>query len=205
MPNGCQDKSLADAMDEPRLGSDSRLDTLGIVGQERLVNILDQYLIDIEEGRQVDVQFLLEQNADIAGPLAHYLDGLQLVRELSQASTSHDNPLIPREVTACDRLRPDRPATASQLGPYQLDEIIGRGAMGIVYRAYDARHQRHVALKVLAFGTAVETSRIDRFRREAKTAAGLDHPNVVPVYAVGCEAGVNYHPICCWATTASYG
>ncbi len=173
------------------------IDTLSDSGQERLVTILDQFLIDVEEGRTVDVPALLSQNADIAEPLQHYLDGLRLVRRLSQASDEDLLQAVPGGSQSNFPIRKvlafDQPGSSSRLGPYQLREIVGRGAMGIVYRAYDVQHQRQVALKVLAFGSAVDSSRIDRFRREAKTAAALDHPNVVPVYAVGCEAGVNYY------------
>ncbi len=174
------------------------LDTLSDSKQERLVTVLDQYLIDVEEGRRVDVPALLTQHADIAGPLQHYLDGLQLVRKLSQASEQdllYEIPTVRRKEQPLPMaLTPDSSRQLTQqLGPYELGEIIGRGAMGVVYRAFDARHQRQVAVKVLAFGSTLDSCRIDRFRREAQTAAALNHPNVVPVYAVGCEAGVNYY------------
>lgn len=178
--------------------SPDSIDALSDSHQERLVTVLDQYLIDVEEGRRVDVPALLTQHADIAGPLRHYLDGLQLVRKLSQASEQDLLYEIPTarcvDQSLSAALALDSPRhLAQQLGPYELGAIIGRGAMGVVYRAYDTRHQRQVALKVLAFGSTVDSCRIDRFRREAQTAAALNHPNVVPVYAVGCEAGVNYY------------
>lgn len=158
--------------------------------QERLVTILDQYMIDEEEGRHVDVEALLERNGDLRGALQHYLAGLKLVREL--ASPAQQPVPVPWQKS----IRGDATwsgAPPARLGPYELGDTIGRGAMGIVYRAYDQHHQREVAVKVLAYGTLLDTSRIDRFRREAKTAALLDHPNVVPVYAVGCERGINYY------------
>ena len=67
---------------------------------------------------------------------------------------------------------------------YELDTEIGRGGMGVVYRARDRRLKRHVAIKVLppelAFQSAIKT----RFLREAETAAQLSHPNIVPIYTV---------------------
>jgi serine/threonine-protein kinase len=67
---------------------------------------------------------------------------------------------------------------------YELDVEIGRGGMGVVYRARDRRLKRHVAIKVLppelAFQSAIKT----RFLREAETAAQLSHPNIVPIYTV---------------------
>src|SRR5262245_47355990 len=67
---------------------------------------------------------------------------------------------------------------------YELDSEIGRGGMGVVYRARDKRLKRHIAIKVLppelAFQSAIRT----RFLREAETAAQLSHPNIVPIYTV---------------------
>ncbi len=67
---------------------------------------------------------------------------------------------------------------------YELDSEIGRGGMGVVYRARDKRLKRHIAIKVLppelAFQSAIKT----RFLREAETAAQLSHPNIVPIYSV---------------------
>src|SRR5689334_10550978 len=67
---------------------------------------------------------------------------------------------------------------------YELDTEIGRGGMGVVYRAKDRRLKRTVAIKVLppemSFQSAIKT----RFLREAETAAQLSHPNIVPIYSV---------------------
>src|SRR5919106_5804229 len=67
---------------------------------------------------------------------------------------------------------------------YELDSEVGRGGMGIVYRARDKRLKRHIAIKVLppelAFQSAIKT----RFLREAETAAQLSHPHIVPIYSV---------------------
>ncbi len=164
-----------------------------------LVSLLDQYLIDIEEGRQVDVEQLIARHPKIAESLRRYLNGLQIIRDLaiseeSQLSKLDDDSNFQATTSDClispSELRQTR---GSRLGPYQLEAIIGRGAMGIVYRAIDLRRQHAVAVKVLAYGTSLDSNCIDRFRREAKTTAALDHPNVVPVYAVGCERHVNYY------------
>ena len=200
-PPGAQASHAGPITSEP--ASDVLLETLSAARQERLVSVLDQYLIDVEEGRSVDIPALLRQHADIADVLEHYLDGLQLVRELTL--DSGDDLLAGIDAGSFSSSRrarrrlPGRQSLAAarhppaQLGPYAVGEVIGRGAMGIVYRGIDTRNQQPVAVKVLAFSSAVDTSRIDRFRREAKTAAALDHPHVVPVYAVGCTAGVNYY------------
>jgi Tol biopolymer transport system component len=73
----------------------------------------------------------------------------------------------------------------AQLGPYQVQDLLGAGGMGRVYRARDIRLKRDVALKVLS--QAAGTDRHRRFAREALAAGSLNHPNIVAVYDVGVE------------------
>ncbi|OBI72016.1 bifunctional serine/threonine-protein kinase/transporter substrate-binding domain-containing protein [Mycobacterium sp. E740] len=74
---------------------------------------------------------------------------------------------------------------ATPFGHYQLQQLIGRGGMGEVYRAYDARTDRVVALKVLPPGMAADETFQQRFRRESQAAAGLNDPHVVPIHGFG--------------------
>src|SRR5512146_2297754 len=67
---------------------------------------------------------------------------------------------------------------------YELDAEIGRGGMGVVYRARDRRLKRTVAIKVLPPELAFRSEIKTRFLREAETAAQLSHPNIVPIYTV---------------------
>ncbi|RRD45928.1 Stk1 family PASTA domain-containing Ser/Thr kinase [Tessaracoccus sp. OH4464_COT-324] len=70
-------------------------------------------------------------------------------------------------------------------GRYELDQVIGRGGMAEVWRARDMRLQRDVAVKRLRLDLASDPTFQERFRREAKAAAGLNHPNIVAVYDTG--------------------
>lgn len=70
------------------------------------------------------------------------------------------------------------------VGRYSLQREIGRGGMGIVYLAHDASLDRPVALKLLPPDLAVRPALRERFVREARTAARLSHPNIVPIHAV---------------------
>jgi serine/threonine protein kinase len=76
----------------------------------------------------------------------------------------------------------------TMLGDYRIEEMIGRGGMGVVYRATQVNLDRSVAIKVLAPELAHDPSYRERFTREARHAAGLEHPNVVPVHATGQSA-----------------
>src|SRR5271156_3183303 len=70
-------------------------------------------------------------------------------------------------------------------GRYEVTHLIARGGMAQVYRALDTRLGRHVALKVLFPELSVDRAFVERFRREAKAAANLTHPNIVSIYDWG--------------------
>jgi len=78
----------------------------------------------------------------------------------------------------------------SHIAGYRLDEQIGRGGMAVVYRAHDARLDRRVALKILAPGLARDEEFRQRFIRESRAAAAVDHPNIIPIYEAGEADGV---------------
>jgi serine/threonine protein kinase len=76
-------------------------------------------------------------------------------------------------------------APGSQIAGYTIEQQIGRGGMAVVYRASDGRLNRSVALKILAPEFASDTSFRQRFIREMRAAAAVDHPNIVPVFDAG--------------------
>jgi serine/threonine protein kinase/Tol biopolymer transport system component len=78
------------------------------------------------------------------------------------------------------------------LGPYQIERLLGRGGMGVVYLALDPRLERRVALKVLAPELTTDMAFRERFVREARMAAAADHPNIIPIYEAGEADGVYY-------------
>ena len=78
------------------------------------------------------------------------------------------------------------------LGDYELLEKIGRGGMGVVYKGRDTKLNKLVAIKVLPLDAMFSPSARERFQNEAKAAAQLNHPHIVPVYAFGIEDGTYY-------------
>ncbi len=75
---------------------------------------------------------------------------------------------------------------------YEIMEELGRGGMAMVYRARDRSLEREVAIKVLPFSLAFDSEFVERFQREARTAAQLEHPNIIPIYRVGRSGRVIY-------------
>src|SRR5574340_1833775 len=78
------------------------------------------------------------------------------------------------------------------LGGYELEEQIGRGSMGMVYRGRQLALGREVAIKVLPQSLAKDASYVARFIREAQIIAGLNHPNIVQIYDAGQQGGLLY-------------
>ncbi|MCA9057294.1 MAG: serine/threonine protein kinase, partial [Planctomycetaceae bacterium] len=83
----------------------------------------------------------------------------------------------------------EQPGCLGTLGPYEVKSVIGRGGMGIVFRARDPRLNRVVAIKVLAPELAAQPTARQRFLREAQAAAAISHPHVVTIHAVEDHAG----------------
>ena len=84
------------------------------------------------------------------------------------------------------------PLPGSEIAGFRLEELLGRGGMGAVYRAEDVRLGRKVALKLLVPELAESERFRERFFRESQVAASLDHPHIVPIYAAGDADGRLY-------------
>ncbi|HEY2411290.1 MAG TPA: serine/threonine-protein kinase [Pirellulaceae bacterium] len=150
---------------------------------ELLAKILDEYLISIERGQAVSPDELFAQHPQMAEELRGYLSGLQKLHP--------EIPLGPDRETWLGSA-PDLKPLNGELGDFRFVREIGRGGMGVVYEAIQISLGRRVALKVLPFSSAVDEKRITRFKNEAQAAAQVDHPHIVPVFAIGQERGVHY-------------
>ncbi len=81
---------------------------------------------------------------------------------------------------------------SKSLAHYEITGLLGKGGMGEVYRARDTKLDRDVALKVLPAAVAADPSSLERFEREAKTVAGLNHPHIVTLYSVEEDRGTRF-------------
>ena len=83
-------------------------------------------------------------------------------------------------------------SSGTKLGPYEIQSPLGAGGMGEVYRARDTRLDRIVAIKVLPSSFAADADRLQRFEREARSVAALNHPNILAVHDIGTHDGAPY-------------
>lgn len=150
----------------------------------RLTQILDEYLESLEKGEPLDSESLLQQHPDIAPNLQLYFEQIQQL--YGAAAAIRRDPLSgPASDESGEEIR-------KKLGDFTLVREIGRGGMGIVYEAIQESLGRRVALKVLPFASMFSPSQVARFRNEAQAAAQLQHPNIIPVYAIGAEKGIHF-------------
>ncbi len=161
----------------------SSIDQLQPAQRDRIADLLDEYLAGLEQGAPPTVETLAGEDLTLIEPLKRYVAG---ITELHQVAVGFRPPSL-------DEPRPDRADSSGRLGDFQLLEVIGRGGMGVVRRAHQVSLDRTVAIKVLPFSSLLDERQIARFRNEAQAAAGLHHPHIVPVYAIGCEKGVHYY------------
>ena len=84
------------------------------------------------------------------------------------------------------------PGVGTQFASYRIEGVLGRGGMGVVYRATELGLERPVALKLIAPELAGDTAFRESFLRESRLAASIDHPGILPVYAAGEAEGELY-------------
>jgi tetratricopeptide (TPR) repeat protein len=154
-------------------------------GDPRVVAALREYRAALDAGRRPNRSEFLARFPEVAGELAACLEGLEFVHAAACeargfASSGPDD-------------APGGHTVPAVLGDFRILREVGRGGMGVVYEAEQLSLGRHVALKVLPSAAALDARQLQRFQNEARAAAQLQHPHIVPVLAVGCESGVHYY------------
>lgn len=144
---------------------------------DELAHLLAAYDAALAEGTLPDLSSTLLAPSPLRDQLELAQGCLQLLeREWPRAAKPPADPL----------------GMASRVGRFELRRELGRGGFGIVFHAYDTRLKREVALKVPRLEAALSPELRRRFLREAEAAAGLDHPNLVPLYEAGEVEGLSY-------------
>jgi serine/threonine-protein kinase len=177
--------------------------------ERRVDEAIAAYLEAIDAGAPPNRQEFLARHADVAAELeAFFADRDQFARlaeplgpaEPPRRGEKASDGRHPKELssTAPQALGDDGAAVCPLgadtrcFGDYELVEQVGRGGMGVVYKAWQRSLDRTVALKMILVGRLASADEVRRFRTEAEAAAHLDHPHIVPVYEVGEHEGVHY-------------
>jgi eukaryotic-like serine/threonine-protein kinase len=123
----------------------------------------------------------------------------ELRREVESllANDDPENKVLEAAVSDAAQQLPNASASSDDLvgkrvGPYTIDSLIGKGGMGVVFKARDTQLNRIVALKVLPAGQFADPERKRRFLQEAQAASALNHPNIITVYGIRQEDGLDF-------------
>jgi serine/threonine protein kinase len=154
----------------------------------RLRDLFEE-LVDLTVAeRQVELA-----RAELSAPLRSRLERLLAADHHATPFLQPGQPIeLPSEATDDDRLPDAAASLPRRLGRYELHAVLGKGGMGEVYLARDLVLERDVALKILAPALLADTQWLQRFRSEARTAGGLNHPNVITVHDVGETDGAHF-------------
>jgi serine/threonine protein kinase len=146
--------------------------------KDKLGTLLEKYMTALESGMPPSVGSLTRSCPELRDALQACVEGLEGLHRMAAGEST---------VEALSTHDPRR------LGDFELHKEIGRGGMGVVYRATQTSLHRTVAIKLLPLTSVLDSRQLTRFQHEAEAAASLQHPNIVPVYAVGCERGIHFY------------
>src|SRR6516165_7484492 len=147
--------------------------------------LVDELIAWLQAGEPPDWPALAREHPERVGRLRSMAQALDALGDLSRAGDSALSGVAP--LPAAEDVVP------GVLGDFRILREVGRGGMGVVYEAEQVSLNRRVALKVLPLAATMDPRQLERFRHEARAAALLHHPHIVPVYGVGCERGVHYY------------
>ena len=162
--------------------SSGTLSDLSSVEPQPIEDVIDEITDRIVLGESPRLAEYRAKFPDLADELAALFPALHVLEEVGRSGAEFDSDSNDSVASLPERL-----------GDYRILRELGRGGMGVVYEAVQESLGRHVALKVLPYFAALKETRLERFRRESRSAARLHHASIVPVFGVGEHEGVYYY------------
>jgi serine/threonine protein kinase/WD40 repeat protein len=164
------------------------VDTSSCSDRDPIEWMAESFLEQYRRGERPSIEEFAAQHPELAEDIRELLPALvQLEQDMSMSAPGATGSL-PGEARATSLTGAPR-----TLGDYTILREVGRGGMGVVYEAVQRSLGRHVALKVLPWHQIGDSPQLQRFQMEARSAARLHHTNIVPVFGVGEDQGVNYY------------
>lgn len=160
--------------------------------EQRVEIAAAEYLRAADSGAPPDRTEFLNRYSDVADELAEFLDDLARFRVASTPKDIETPPGAAATATFAGSRTVEISESPLRIPGYEILGEVGRGGMGVVYRARQVSINRLVALKTISPDRLETRDDRDRFLREAEAAATLDHPNIVPIYEVGEADGRSY-------------
>jgi serine/threonine-protein kinase len=161
--------------------------------ERQIQALVENYLERLQAGERPDSFDLILAHPSIARELEQRLEAVRALHRLAEESgelTTGDNGEgQTRREAGPGPATGDLPAL---IGRYRILGTLGKGASSVVYRAHDPKFQREVALKVVRLDALAGADSHERFERDARGAARLRHPNIVPLHETGEHAGLRY-------------
>src|SRR5437763_14746334 len=178
---------------------------------DHLADLLTELTDCLRAGQRPDLEAVIRQHPQLADELRQLWAAILIAEEMASGARQAGGALLPGCALGEQPTMPHTPDNANaptgpaspaegrgewpsgtlprQFGDYELLEELGRGGMGVVYRALQRSLHRVVALKMILRGELASSADVARFRAEAQSAARLEHAGIVPVYEVGEQDG----------------
>ncbi len=151
--------------------------------EQQVDALIAEYYQSVERGQPLDQDGFLAAHPDFADELREFLADIGQLADLVRPAAPDLTETYIQQPSDAPPLAPK--TVIRYFGEYKLIKQVGMGGMGIVYKARQSKLRRTVALKLIKSGTLANPHDLQRFQIEARAAARLSHPGIVPVYEVG--------------------